>query len=67
MTHNRDKVVCRRCQTRETRAATGVCWTCRPAPTVRRDGDGVTIDGIGHVSHDVALRLAHAIADALAP
>jgi hypothetical protein len=67
MTHSRPKAVCSRCHTHETRSATGICWQCRPAPAVRRDGDGVHIGGIGHLSTDAALRLAHDIADAVTP
>jgi hypothetical protein len=67
MGHKRDKAACTRCQARETRAASGLCWQCRPAPAVRRVGDTIHIDGIGHLTPAAALKLAHAIADECAP
>jgi hypothetical protein len=38
-----------------------------PSTTRTRDGDSIYIDGIGRMSIDRALRLAHAIADAVTP
>jgi hypothetical protein len=40
---------------------------CRPAPTVRRDGNTVVVDGIGPLPIDKALQLAHRIADQATP
>lgn len=61
---NRQTVACRTCGD-PTRARTGRCWRCRPAPVVRREGDGVFVDGIGRMTAARALRLANEIADVL--
>jgi hypothetical protein len=63
---NKEKRPCRNCG-HETRSAGGLCLRCKPAPTVSRDGNGIHIAGIGHLSTDAALRLAHAIADVVTP
>ena len=58
---------CRQCGQYETRSLTGLCWACRPAPTVWRDGDSVHVSGLGRLTHDNALTLAHRLADELSP
>jgi hypothetical protein len=62
-----NKRPCRQCGERETRSATGLCWQCRPAPAVHRSGNGIHIDGIGHMTLTAALKLAHNIADECTP
>ena len=61
------KSPCTRCKTRLTRSVTGVCSGSRPVPDVQRDGDNIYVDGLGRMSIDRALRVAHAIADAVTP
>jgi hypothetical protein len=41
------------------------CYRCRPSRRLHVEGDKLYISGIGHLSHDAALQLASAIADAL--
>jgi hypothetical protein len=59
--------LCTQCRARQTRSATRVCWECRPAPAVRRDGGYIHIEGLGNLTTHAALRLAHALADAVQP
>ena len=58
---------CTRCGQRQTHSATGICWECRPAPAVRRDGGVVHVEGLGNLTTHAALGLAHALADAVQP
>ena len=58
---------CIRCGQRQTRSDTRVCWECRSAPAVRRDGGYVHIEELGNLTTHAALRLAHALADAVQP
>lgn len=62
-----DPAPCIDCRQRKTRSLTGLCYQCKPTPDVRLDGEKVYIDGLGHMTTDKALRLAHAIADVLTP
>lgn len=57
---------CRTCQVELTRSATGQCWRCRPAPTVKCEGNALVIGGLGRLTSQQALTLAHRIADVLA-
>ena len=58
---------CLICRKHETKSNSGFCYRCRPCPRVHVDGDSIYIGGIGPMTHDTALRLAHAICDALTP
>ena len=58
---------CLICRKHETRSNAGICWRCRPTPRIYVEGETIFIGGIGPMSHDTALRLAHAIADAVTP
>ncbi len=66
MSRANNKRLCNQCGTQLTRAVTGVCWRCKPAPTVRREGDGIHVGGLGHMTTE-ALKLAHRIADEVTP
>lgn len=65
MSNANQKRPCIQCKSESTRAVSGVCWRCRPAPPVHPVGDSIEITGIGHLGRDQALRLAWAISDAL--
>jgi hypothetical protein len=54
---------------RWTRSTQRLCDRCKTgrAPDVARDGDGVLLEGIGHLDYAAALALAHKLADALTP
>ena len=54
-----------RCRQHVTRSNEGICYRCRDIPDVYRDGDTITIRGIGHLTPSKALTLAHRIADVL--
>jgi hypothetical protein len=58
---------CLICPERMTRSNAGICFRCRPHPGVHRSGDVIYVSGLGALSHDAALRLAHAIVDAVTP
>jgi len=58
---------CLICREHITRSNAGICFRCRPHPSVHRSGDVIYISGLGALSHDAALRLAHALADAVTP
>lgn len=57
---------CAQC-TRQTASTTGLCWQCRPCPTVELSDGLVQVDGLPPLTVDKALQLAHRIADAVAP
>jgi hypothetical protein len=42
---------------------TGFCAVCRPVPAVNRNGHLIDIEGLGTLSVDAAIDLAHRIAD----
>ena len=58
---------CLICRKHPTRSNAQICYPCRPTPRIHVEGDHIYIGGIGPMSHDAALRLAHAIADAVTP
>lgn len=67
MTSNHDQRPCVRCHTERTRSASGMCFRCRPAPTVVVEGDMVRIGAAFDLPADRAIVLAHRILDALTP
>ncbi len=58
---------CTQCTTRQTRNRTGLCWHCRPCPSVNLIDGLVHIEGLAPLTPGKALQLAHRLADALAP
>jgi hypothetical protein len=56
---------CIQCGRRQTRSATRVCWECRQAPAVRRDGEFILVEGLGLLTTDAALVVSNAIVDAI--
>lgn len=67
MTSNHDQRSCVKCRTERTRSASGMCFRCRPAPTVEILGDMCRIGGAFDLPADRAIVLAHRILDALTP
>ena len=65
MSRPKNKRLCTRCHLKQTRAASGVCASCRGIPTVTMDGNTVHVDGLGSFTTHQALLLAHRIADAV--
>ena len=64
---NASRNPCTLCGTRDTASTTGLCWECRPCPTVCTDGDGyIRVDGLPPLSRNKAMQLAHRLADVLA-
>jgi hypothetical protein len=58
---------CIQCGATRTRSAAGLCFACRPAPTVEIAGDVCRIGGAFVLPTGKALVLAHRIIDALTP
>lgn len=56
---------CSTCGRRDTNSSTGLCWECRPCPTVETRDGLIHIAGLPPLSTDKALQLAHRLADAL--
>lgn len=56
---------CTACQQHTTASSTGVCWRCRPAPTVTREDGLVVIPGLPPLSREKAIALASRIVAAL--
>lgn len=52
---------CAVCQQHATASTTGVCWRCRPAPTVSLEDGLVRIAGLPPLSRNKAIALAAAI------
>jgi hypothetical protein len=58
---------CPICRKHPTRSSAGVCFRCKPHPSVHRSGEVIYVSGLGALSHAAALRLAWAICDAATP
>lgn len=67
MTSKQNQRPCVRCHTETTRSASGLCFQCRPAPTVEIHGDMCRIGGAFDLPTHKAIVLAHRILDALTP
>jgi hypothetical protein len=65
---NHVRQLCTACKLNLTSSRGGLCWACKPAPTVELvDGDLVRIGGGYVMSSTHALVVAHAIIQALSP
>jgi hypothetical protein len=67
VTSNHQLRDCIECGTQRTRSASGLCFGCRPAPTVEISGDLCRIGGAFDLPTHKAVVLAHRILDALTP
>lgn len=67
MKTSKQRQPCTRCSTRHTSSGTGLCWHCRPCPTVNLKDGLVHVDGLAPLTPDKALQLPHRLADALTP
>lgn len=56
---------CTACTVHTTASSTGICWRCRPAPTVDLEDGLVRIAGLPPLSRDKAIALAARIVAAL--
>jgi hypothetical protein len=65
--HRRFPADCNNCRERPTRSNTGLCFQCRPAPSVTLNGNIVTVGNGFNMSADHALVVAHKIIALLTP